>query len=311
MHDVRRSGGTLLALALFALGGCGGSGSPEDVIAVIDGRSRTVADLEAYLDVNLPANYRQSLPEQDRDRVLSRLFDNFLEEQLVLAEAERRGVDVTDAELSALQAERGSVAGPDAPDEGALRDLARVEKFLDEFASRAVRVSDEAVAEYAREHHERLAPGPELVVRSLMLDSPEQAATVHEDLVRGRKTFEDVVAEAGSDGPPQAMPVRLREADLPAPVREALRAVQPGQVSPPLDLDGNVYLFQVVSRGDQVDGDAVAEEVKRRARAELVRLRREQAIEGLLEELNERYRPRVRHANLPFRYRAAGTDEPG
>jgi len=264
------------AAVLLALAACRAGDPGAKVVAVIDGHEHTVADLEAYLRFNLAPDEGDSLGPEDRDRVLSRLFDNFVDERLLLAEARRQGVAVSHDELPA-----------EGPASAAAREAMQVQKFLDVYASRHAAVSDEAVADYLREHRERLAAGGEIVLRSVVLGSAEEAAQ------HTPSSFEAA-----------AIPVSVAERDLPAPVRDALAGLEPGALSGPIEIDGVVYLFQLVERvpGERDD----AGEVERRARDELLRSRRREVVEGLLDELNRRYRPELRFANLPFRYQEAG-----
>lgn len=275
-----RIAGAAVVVVSLALLSCRGADSHDEIVVVIDGRNHTVADLEQYLRVNLPPDQGESLPRDDRDRVLSRLFDNFVEERLLLAEAGRQGISVTDEELARAGAS-------DRQPAVTVRERVRVQKFLDAYARQHAEVSDDAVAEYLREHHDRLAQGREIVLRSVALASRAEAGTIE------RESLEEA-----------AIPVRIAERDLPPTVREALAGLKPGELSGPLEIDGVHYLFQLVERLPA--GEGAEDELERRARDELLRARRREAIERLLDELDRRYRPEIRYANLPFRYRGAG-----
>jgi hypothetical protein len=63
----------------------------------------TVAELQAYLDANqLQDPAAEPTAPGDLARVKSRLFDDFLNGEILLQEAQRRGITVSDEELASI-----------------------------------------------------------------------------------------------------------------------------------------------------------------------------------------------------------------
>ena len=120
-----RAMGVAVLVSVFAIPwsiGCSrvphGDGSRRTVIE-IGSKKVTVADLEAYLEENLMSEKAdEPAPPEEENKVKSRLFDDFVDEQLLLAEAEKRGVVVRDDEVAAyLGSETGELPAELAPDE--------------------------------------------------------------------------------------------------------------------------------------------------------------------------------------------------
>jgi len=330
MNVRRRSGTPMRIAATVALVGLATScSSPpaEDVVARIDEVTLTVADVEAYLAANVDDEWgEEALSGEESDLVRSRMFDAFLEERILLHEAEHRGVDVTDAEVDAYLA-----SGLDAPDGVDLRDrepegedidaLApthpaapasdevrratarrslRIQKLIDRTVGRAVTVDDAEVDAWLRQLRGTSTPvAGRVVLRALMMPSSETAERVRDEIRRRRMTFDEAVA-LYEPTPGQATATDMQVGGLPPAVREAIRDLREGQVSAAVEVLGDPYLFLVVRRADRDPGDLEAE--RARGRRELLEHRYLQAGRRLLEQVRERVRLKVYPENLPFRY---------
>lgn len=74
---------------------------PASVVATIDGVPVLISAFEDYAAVRFVEDgLDEPMAPSDSDRVRSRLFDDFVAENLLVVEAERRGVVVSDAEIS-------------------------------------------------------------------------------------------------------------------------------------------------------------------------------------------------------------------
>jgi parvulin-like peptidyl-prolyl isomerase len=298
--------GSLLALLLCCAVACDpSSGDPREIVVVHLGEERlTLAELESYLQANLlqlTADDDQKRVEQYR--VQSRLLDAFVEERLLLAEAAQRGLQVEDWEVDAYLA-------LDEPDEGraqagieARRQLARQRLMVQMLREGTILglppLEVDEVRRYAAKHGERLLSERRLQLRALLLGTEEEAQKVYNDLRRRKLTFDEAVA-AYETYPGQGRSLSIPWNSLSADARGALEEFKPGQVSPPLEMQGSHYVFKVESWLS--DPAQVALERQTRARLELQDVRRQQALEELFMELRERHPVRIVRRNLPFRY---------
>jgi len=291
----------LLAGVLFA--GCGEPG-PRDpantVIADLDDEPLMLDDLERYLSANLLAEEQGSPRPGHQAAVRSRLLDALIDERLLLAEARRLGIEVTDREVEAYlgldrETDEWTVTEPRFR-EGHRRLM--IHKLHEALARRQPAISDAEVARYL----ERAAPGPpsrRLRFRSLMLDSAEQAEQVYRAIARDRMTFDEAVVTHGKY-PGQGVPLEVDWDDLWEEHQAVLKELRPGRVSRPIELNGDVYIFRLES---WLDAAPVAEEQRNeRARQQLERLHRERLFEDLVRDLRGRTEIRVRIHRLPFEY---------
>ena len=294
----------ILPMLVAGLLGCAPEPTDPERIAVayVDGDGLSLSELEAYFAVNLlPADEEES--EEDTDEVKSRLFDTFVEERLLLAEAEHRKVPVDDRELSIyigpVEEDPEGEAAPRSRLAAEARRRVMIQKLLEDAVRSLPPLGDDDVRTYLEQNRERLVPRRGLELRALMLDSVEHAGKIYNDIRRRRTSFAEAVV-THEKAPGQGLPMRVDWDGLSVEVREGLEGLKPGQVSKPLEVNGNIYLFQIESwlkRSEEAE-----QELIHRARQELEGLRRLQAYDGLLAEIKNRIPVRLERRNLPFRY---------
>jgi hypothetical protein len=288
--------------ALCAAASCDGSfhDPGKHVVALVGGHPVTVSELQAYLDANLltdPA--AEPLPPRDLARVKSRLFDDFLDGEMLLQEARRRGLSVSDAEL-------GVYLGPDAPASPKARDVARrdlvIQKLRESVVRSEVRVDEAQIDAWMGAHPLHAAPDAAGALRTLRFASYPEAMRVRKEIVSKQLSFQQAQASYGAD----SLADTGNEADLgafPDHIAAAVKALAPGQVSQPLPFESSVLLFLL-----EVPEDPAAVAARRREQArQAIALEESQTIaDGLLESLRKST-PIVRHPDeLTFPYVAEG-----
>jgi parvulin-like peptidyl-prolyl isomerase len=280
--------------------------SRSPVVAEIDGTKLTVDDVRAYLDANLLESEDDAGDPEARgeredpagsDAVRSRLFDDFIDGQVLALEAERRGIQVGDEEVDAyLRAGSGEPARDDAARrEAAVREL-RVQKLRERWVRGEVSVTPDEVDAYLSEHRAAMVPGRRLTLRSLKLADAGAARAMAEQIARKRLTFEQAAAKTGGEG----APLEVDLSSLPDEVRAAVAGLGAGQVSDPVSVQGAVYLFRVDGWAEGVRDDE--ETWRRRATDAILRKKYEEASRSLVREVKRGIRVRLDTANLPFRY---------
>ena len=121
---------------------------PGDSVLVVDGRGIPVAEFEAYVTANFdPSELEEPLAPADDAAVRSRLFDDFVSEETMLAEASIRGIRVGDTEVRAWLSGSG-------PDEDPAKAARRVERARRELAVR--KLLDDLVLESPGEDEKKL-----------------------------------------------------------------------------------------------------------------------------------------------------------
>lgn len=298
-----------LALAAFLLtlaaGGCDriARDPGKQVVAEVGGTPVTVAQLQAYLDANLvldPA--ADPLPPRDLARVKSRLFDDYLDGEILVQEARRRGLTVSDAELAEYLGPEGSPVP--AAREVARRDLL-IQKLREAAVRADVRVDEARIQAWLAAHPAPADAAPIGRLRTLRFASYPEAMRVRTEIVSKKLSFEQAQSAYGADAPGDDAP----ETDLgafPDHISSAVKSLTPGQVSQPLPFESSVLLFLL-------DTPAAPSELEARRRDQAERAITLAESQRIADELLDRLRastPVVRHAKqLPFPY-VADSDAP-
>lgn len=320
-----RCRGLTVALALVALVAC--NSQPGDpalrAVAYVGQQPLTLQEFERYLEGNMLDDLQgQGTTSDELDQIKSRLLDAFVEERVLVAEAARRGITVSDDEVAlylgvgalehgdSARSSEPTAAGPDAGDEAspdpvgseevaeAVRRLT-IHKLHESVLGELSPIEPAEVERYLEKNGDRLEPARQLELRALMLDSLKSAESVYQEIRRKRITFDEAVVKY-EKVPGQSLPQRFSWDGLSDEVRQAVDGLKAGRVSKPVELHGLAYLFLVNSwLEDRAQSD---NELHERARLELEAARRAEAYAGLLQEARRNAPSRLNTRNLTFRY---------
>src|SRR5882672_5831400 len=266
------------------------------VVAEVGGQKVTAAQLQAYLDASqLQDPAAEPLAPGDLARVKSRLFDDFLNDEILLQEARRRGVTVSDAEL----AEYLGKDGPTAPDarEAARRDLT-IQKLREAVVLADVHVDDKEIDGWLATRTPPGEPALQGTLRTLRLASYPEASRVRQEILSKKLSFAEAEVAYGSDSLPDAP--RDEDLDaLPPHIAAAVKALTPGGVSAPLPFESSVLLFLLEAADDPSATTSRRREGARRA----IALEKSQVVEDKLLESLRGKTTVTRHVHeLPFAY---------
>jgi parvulin-like peptidyl-prolyl isomerase len=266
----------LALVASFSLPGC--SREPPlpgpNVVARLGEREIPYARFEAYLERNLgePGGALAS-------EALSRLFDQFVEEESLVALARQRGL-----------------AGESTPAAEAIGEL---------LASRPRRepTDEEMAAEFERRKG-ALARPERVHLRQILVEDRLVAERARRELASGA-SFDDVVARATDEGsaPAGADQGELARDELPPAFASLIFALKDGEVSEVVPAGYGFHVFQVV-RHLPAAGPSLAE-AGPALRDELRRAAADAEVAALVREARSRYTVEVYDRNLPFTYRGS------
>jgi len=286
------------AFALVAASACDrfATDPGKRVVAEVGTQPVTVAQLQAYLDTTqLQDPAAEPLSPGDLARVKSRLFDDFLEGELLLQEAQREGLTVSDAELAAY-------LGTDASPSPVARELVRrdltIQTLRESVVLAKVKVGDEEIDAWLAA---QMPPGEPVLqgrLRTLRLASYPEAARVRREILSKKLSFDEAELTYGADSLPDAPRDEDLEA-LPPHIATAVKALRPGSVSAPLPFESSVLLFLMEAADDPSESTSRRRESARRA----IALDKSQAVaDALVQELRGKTAV-IRHPHeLPFAY---------
>lgn len=262
-----------LALALVLAAACTGP-APDDMetVARFAGETVRYPEFAAYLERNI-GEPGSSLPSE----VLSELFDQFLDERLLVKLAVERGV-----------------AEPGADGRWAAMALLAADR-------RATEPTADEVAAYYEKHRERFQRPERVRLRQILVEDRSEAEAALA-AIEGGAEFARVAAERSREpsaafGGDQG---ELARGELPPVFADVIFALEPGQISGIVEADYGFHIFQVmeVIPAHEVSLDEAAPEI----RGELAHQAKKRRLDELVREARNRYNPLVYERNLPFNY---------
>ncbi len=266
----RRAGATraaaafVAALAVLSAGACGrgedGRGAVSRVAGLVQSklRGRPVLrveetqyfneDLRAYLEA--AGADAVGLPSES----LSRLFDRFVDEAILLEAARRRGITLTEDEKReylarlavAARPEGGSDPAKSVPAEGAY-DRLLVEKYTF-LVVRGVRVDEAEIHGYYEQNKRDFLHQGRVQVSQILVDTEEKAVSVLQRLARtGEPEFRKIAREE-SLGPESARDGVMgvfQQGDLPADMERAIFSLDEGRTSQVVESSYGYHIFRL------------------------------------------------------------------
>ncbi len=316
----RKTGGTLAAaavaaLVLLAAAACGrdeGRGPISRVAGLVQGklRGRPVlrvekndfynADLRAYLQAT--GAEARGLPAES----LSRLFDRFVDDMVLLAAARERGISLTEDEKKealaepALPPDGTDAAEAVAPD--GVFDRLLVEKYT-VLVVRDIRVDEAEILDYYESHKKDFLHRGRVRVSQILVDTEEKAVSVLQRLARaGEPEFRKIAAEE-SLGPEAArggvMGV-FEQGDLPADMEKVIFSLDEGSTSQVVESSYGYHIFRLDGKYPPAlqTADEAAPEIRQRIMAQKMKEALASHLAGLRNTLSWETRPK----NLFFTY---------
>jgi hypothetical protein len=262
----------LLALVVAAglLGSCE---DPDPVIVTLEDQQVRRSDFERHLAAVEARGLGPLAPEARQG-----LLDTFLEEQVLLMEARRRGL-----------------LAPDAPPEEAPRAVARL---LAE-AIAPVAVPEAEIEAYFEAHTEEFHVPETVTVRQILVDTLNEARDLKRRLYRDSRSFE-TLAGTRSKGPEAAVGGYLgtfERGQLPEELEEVAFGLAPGRTSQPVQTSLGYHVLRVDSR--QPPRELSLEEARGWIRERLTRERADADARVFVAELLSRAKVNHEAASRP------------
>lgn len=267
----------------------------------INGQEIPYRDFEAYLEASLG----EERPAAEDAETRSRLFDQFIEERLLLQAAQAGQIRVGDDQVEAYLA---SLGGGDRgangkPADEALRNQVRqnllIQEFKDRVLLRDVRVAPEEVEAYFREHPDEFKEARVVILRQILLEEAAEAKKLLA-VLRGDPSRFQVLAESRSVSPDRGQPRSYEEGELPESIRATVFSLQPGEISDIVEDSGKYRIFQGV---DRHEGKSLAlEDVRKKIEVVLLQRKFEETLARAVADMRRTARIKIYEENLPFRY---------
>ena len=252
--------GGALCMLIGCMGEDGSSASLEKaaankgdpVVLEVQGKLYVYSDFDIYMTAIAGESVQELGPDTK-----SRLFDSFIEEKILLAEARNRNISLTQAEkrnfLVKLNLRFDGEEKPgswDENDTSSLFDRLLVEKLTVELVKDIVVTEEEVIAYYDQNKRDFLRP--ELVrVSQILLDREDIAIEVFESLKNADEAEFRQKASSKSQGIEAARGGEMGAFELgqlPSEMEQVIFALKPGEISQVFESSYGFHIFRLDSK---------------------------------------------------------------
>jgi parvulin-like peptidyl-prolyl isomerase len=277
------------------------------VIATIAGKPVARADFDAYVATVITGDEGEEGGGPPSAELLSRLFDQFLDEELIVREAVKKGITVTEREVTdalrhlqtAGEATTSTASSDQAPARERMRRAILGRKFREQVLQ-GIAVSDEEIAGYYDAHRDEFHQAARLVLRQILLDDEGEARKVRAELLKDPSKFQEV-AEQKSQAPDGGRPRAYEESELPPEVLEATKQVAEGGLSEIVAREQASRIFLVEKR--EPERLVGVDEARDGIRVALLQEKGRVAYEEFMKGLRRDASLVVKEENLGFAYK--------
>lgn len=296
--------GCLLVGAIcLCLAACG-EAERSTVIATGEGLEISRAEFDGFLGLKMG----ELMGGELSDSIRSQMLDEYIQRRLVLREAARSDLTVTDVEIEQAALQDPQVKSTAATDD-ARRELANdllIAKYYRQVVLRDVRVSPEEVQKYLDENKDSLGDRPAFYVREIRVDNREQAENLRTEVTDLKRDFAEV-ARLNSQAPSaeQGGLARYFEGQMPAVLDRAIRSLAPGDISSVIQSSFGYHIFKLerrVQRRPYDERRAQLDERRSNLIEELIGRRNQDAVDRALEQIVSSANVRVHASSLGFTY---------
>ena len=286
------------------------------VAAIVNDEIITTLQLDQAVIEDLSKNPQNQFNVTQFDQMKVQILDKLIDDKLSEQQTKRLGLQVSEEELNSAIADVESKNG--LTHEALIQALATQGVTMPEYREKVkgeilhykllsrevnskVLVTSIEVRNYFDQHIDEYTSGEKVSLNRISYDIPtgneqqvaklrKQAEACRDQLISG-KDFDQVLADQGDSATGGDMGT-LVESDLAKPLRAAIAGLNPGEVSEPLEINDQLYLFQVTGRS--FDNDTLFEQVKNQIIEKLSQENRDIRFKEWRQELHDNAHIEVR-----------------
>lgn len=270
----------------------------KKVILTIASSSLTNQDLKNFIKLQ----YADIFDQKNDGKLLSRLFDVFCEQQIILFKANQDGTQVEADEIASYLKEVQSRRQDLAVDPALIRGVLKVQKYLLANAYKDIEVSDAEVAGYYEANLKEFQRNEEIQLFQIMLKDRDKLLAIRSELLKQPSRFEEI-ARSESVSPEAANGGAMgffEKGMLPKEMEEVVFSLKVNEISPIVESPYGFHIFKItqIKKSRRLLLAAVKDEIK----SKLLSAKMSAAYSQFLQKLKMEIPIHVDLKNLYFTY---------
>jgi parvulin-like peptidyl-prolyl isomerase len=244
------------------------------------------------------------------DEVLSRFLDDFIEERLLLIEAKKNMVVVSNKELNEIAAQMSTDEVPFSHDASldrerreSLRESLIVQKFISNYIFKELNISIKEIEKYYENHTKEFMVPEEVRVSQILVKTREDAENILAQLRRKGDDFHSL-ARQFSVSPEASIGGDMgyfQEGQLPPEFEKVIFSLKEGSYSSIIPSSYGFHIFLLEER--RPSGQLSLEEVMDSIRIKLIQQTSEIRLREYIDKLKEEVPIKIYYRNLDFKYK--------
>ena len=246
--------------------------------------------------------YADIYSQKNNDKLLSRLFDVFCEQQILLFKAEQANIQVSESETADYLKETQTRRRDLVVDEPLIRNMLKVQKYLLVTVYKDIAVSDAEVAQFYESHLDDFRKTDEIHLFQIMVKDREKLLKIRQELLNQPSRFEEV-ARLESISPEAVNGGGMgffEKGMLPQEMEGVVFSLKVNEISPIVESPYGFHLFKITKKrkARMLLLAVVKDEIKNK----MLSARLEAAYQDFLTGLKMEIPVQINYDNLYFSY---------
>lgn len=260
-----------------------------------------------YPDISEPTGNPGEGPD---NKIISRLFDSFVQHRTVLYIANQHDVTVG---LEEVDQYIGKLNVPDNPrgniDKASVIDAIKVQKFLYARIYDPIKVTENELRNYYNKHLDEFRKKPEVLLYQILLKDKESALKVRGILDNNPSKFEEYAKKESTSMEAQkgGLMGYFEEGTLPKDMEQVVFSLQPHIISPVVESAYGFHIFKITQKkkGRLLYLEKVKSEIRKKLLSEKIRIAYRQFLEKAVQDLAVT----IKYESLYFEYQKIKGDK--
>lgn len=254
-------------------------------------------DLKDYLNLQ----YSNIIESKDNSRLLSILFRQFIDRQIILFRAESKGIAASEDEIKSYL-QQIKQEGSESSIPAQLKNMVMIQKFLMLEVYKDLEVNDRDAELYYQNHKTEFRKNEEIYLHQIMVKDKAKAIRISSELLNAPQRFEEI-ARRDSESPEKEMDGKMgyfEKGQLPQEMENVVFSLKIGQISPVVETPFGFYIFKITQRHSAKQMNFL--QVKDNIKEKLLSEKMSAAYEACLEKLKQEIPISIYPENLYFTY---------
>jgi parvulin-like peptidyl-prolyl isomerase len=271
----------------------------NSIILQIDEKKISNKDLKKYIRIN----YSDISETETNKKLLSRIFDSFIEYKITTSTAELAKIPVQQEEFD--QYIIGLNIQKEKIDRVSIITSIKLQKYLDAYVYKDIDVSQKEIREYYNKNHAEFTKKKEVLLYQILIKDKEKALSIRSILEKNPNEFEELamshsVSNEAKDG---GLLGYFEEGILPNEMEDVVFSLKLNEISPVTESPYGFHIFKVTKQ--KKSGRLLfIKNVELQISNKLLSRKLREAYQVFLNNLKSKFHIEIGYNNLYFKYQA-------